>query len=58
MKIKEIIPPPAAVMREGFIVLGGILIAAFIISRFPALKSFVVDNSVTLKDGETGRVIL
>lgn len=57
MKIKEIIPPPVAVMREGLIVLGGILIAAFIISRFPSLKSFVVDNSVTLKDGGTGDVL-
>lgn len=57
MKIKEIIPPPVAVMREGLIVLGGILIAAFIISRFPALKSFVVDNSVTLKDGDTGNTL-
>lgn len=58
MKIKEIIPPPVAVMREGLIVLGGILIAAFIISRFPALKTWVTDNSVTLKDGDTGRTIL
>lgn len=58
MKIKEIIPPPVAVMREGLIVLGGILIAAFIISRFPTLKTWVTDNSVTLKDGDTGRTIL
>lgn len=58
MKIKEIIPPPVAVMREGLIVLGGILIAAFIISRFPSLKTWVTDNSVTLKDGDTGRTIL
>ncbi len=52
MKIKEIIPPPAAVLREGVIVLGGILIAAFIISRFPSLQKWVSSNSVTVKDGD------
>jgi hypothetical protein len=56
MNIKQIIPGPVPVLREGLIVLGGILIAAFIISRFPALKSFVVDNSVTLKD-QDGKVV-
>lgn len=57
MNLKQIIPPWPAVAREGLIVLGGILIAAFVISRFPKLKSFVADNSVTLKDG-SGNVII
>lgn len=52
MKIAEIIPPPTAVLREGLIVLGGILIAAYVISRFPSLKTFVVSNSVTLNDSQ------
>lgn len=57
MNIKQIIPPWHSVAREGLIVLGGILIAAYIISRFPRLKSFVSDNSVTLKD-DGGNIII
>lgn len=37
---------------EGVVVLGGIVIAAWVISRFPALQGFVQQNSVTLKDGQ------
>lgn len=50
--IKKIIPPPTAVLREGLIVLGGVLIAAWIISRFPALKKFVSDASITVNDAQ------
>jgi hypothetical protein len=56
MKIKDIIPPPASVLREGLIVLGGILIAAYVISRFPKLKSFVVENSVTVNDSQGNNI--
>jgi hypothetical protein len=56
MKIKEIIPPPASVLREGLIVLGGILIAAYVISRFPNLKKFVVDNSLTVNDAQGNNI--
>ncbi len=56
MQIKQIVPPPAAVIREALIVLGGVLIAAFIISRFPTLQAFVQDNSVTVK-GQDGKVL-
>lgn len=52
MNLKKVIPEPTAIMREGLIVLGGILIAAFVISRFPSLKTWVSDNSVTVKDGD------
>lgn len=57
MNLRQIIPPWHAVAKEGLIVLGGILIAAYIISRFPKLKSFVSDNSVTLKDNG-GNIII
>lgn len=50
MKLKTIIPPPEAVLREGVIVLGGLLIAAFVISRFPKLQQFVTGNSITIKN--------
>jgi hypothetical protein len=43
MKIDKIIPEPTAVLREAIIVLGGVL------SKFPALQSFVASNSVTVK---------
>jgi len=52
--ISEIIPPPTAVLREGLIVLGGVLIAAYVISKFPSVQKFVMANSVKVetKDGE------
>ncbi len=54
--LKEIIPPPTAVLREGLIVLGGVLIAAYVISKFPAVQKFVMANSVTVKT-EDGQVL-
>lgn len=51
MNIKQIIPPWQSVAREGLIVLGGILIAAYIISRFPKVRQFVQDSSITVRDG-------
>ncbi|MES2027351.1 MAG: hypothetical protein V4448_17530 [Pseudomonadota bacterium] len=56
INLKSIIPAPEAVLREGVIVLGGLLIAAFIISRFPKLQSFVTGNSLTVKT-EAGDII-
>lgn len=50
MQLKNIIPSPEAVLREGVIVLGGVLIAAFIISRFPKVQAFVSSNSITVKN--------
>ena len=52
MNIKSIIPTGPQVLREGLIVLGGVLIAALILSRFPQLQKFVQDNSVTVKSGD------
>lgn len=50
MDIKKIIPAPEAMLREGVIVLAGVLLAAFVLSRFPKLQAFVANNSVTVKD--------
>jgi len=52
MELKKIIPAPEAVLREGLIVLGGLLIAAYILSKFPALQQFVTSNSLTVKNGD------
>lgn len=57
MNLKKIIPEPAAVAREALIVLGGIVIAAYVISKFPKLQQFIQSNSVTLKDSN-GDVII
>lgn len=54
MNLKTIIPTGPQVAREAIVVLAGVLIAAFILSRFPALQKFVTDNSLTVKrdDGQ------
>ncbi len=52
--VKSVIPTPTAVLREGLIVLGGVLIAAYVISKFPKLKTFVQDSTITVKDGNGG----
>lgn len=56
MDIKKVIPAWHLVAREGLIVLGGIALAAFVISRFPRFQKFVQDNSITLKDS-SGNII-
>lgn len=48
--LKQIIPPPVSVLREGLIVLGGVLLAAWVLSRFPQLQKFVRDSSITVDD--------
>ena len=53
---KKMIPTPERLGLEVLIVLGGVLGAAFIISRFPNLQKLVQDNSVTVKD-KTGNVL-
>jgi hypothetical protein len=54
--VKKLIPSPLEVGREAIIVLGGIVIAAWVISRYPALKKFVSDSSITVKD-QAGKVL-
>lgn len=50
--VKRVIPAPTDIVRESLIVLGGVLIAAYVISRFPALKKFVTDASITVNDSK------
>lgn len=50
MNLSKYVPTTTSVIREGFIVLGGLLIAAFILSRFPKMKTFVTGNSLTVND--------
>jgi hypothetical protein len=49
--LKKIIPTGPEVLREALIVLGGVLVAAWVLSKFPTLQQFVASNSVTVKDG-------
>ena len=49
LNLKEILPTPERILLEVFIVAGGVLGAAFLISRFPALQQFVQSNSVVVK---------
>lgn len=56
MNLKAIIPTGPEVAREAIIVLGGVLIAAFVISRFPTLKKFVTDNSLTVNDAQGNNI--
>lgn len=55
MNVKAMIPSPVEVGREALIVLGGVPLAAFILSRLPKLSKFVTDQSITVKDA-TGNV--
>lgn len=50
MNLQKIIPTPVEVGREALIVLGGLLIAALILSRFPKVRDFVAGQSITVKD--------
>ncbi|MTV36285.1 hypothetical protein [Duganella radicis] len=48
--LSKLIPAPVEVGREALTVLGGLLIAAFILSRFPKIRDFVAGQSITVKD--------
>lgn len=48
--IKQIIPTVPEVLREALIVVGGVLVASWVLSNFPALKEYVTANSVTLPE--------
>lgn len=56
MNWREILPTPQRVALEVLIVAGGVLGAAFLISRFPKLQQFVQQNSVVVKS-DKGDVI-
>ena len=48
----KIIPTIPEVSREALTVLGGVLLAAFILSRFPALRAWVAGQSITVRDSD------
>lgn len=50
VNLSKIVPSVPEVAREGLIVLGGLLIAAYVLSRFPKLRDFVTAQSITVKD--------
>ena len=50
MNIKPYIPNPHEVVREGLIVIGGVLIAAYVLSKFPKLQAMINASSVTVKN--------
>ena len=41
--MKGIIPSPGALVRETLVVLGGAILAAFVMHQFPALRAYVRD---------------
>lgn len=50
MNIQKYLPEHHLIVREGLIVVGGVLLAAFFLSRFPKLKAFVSQASITVDD--------
>lgn len=52
--MKKYIPTLPEMTREGFKMFAGIVIAAFILSRMPALREWVAGNSLTIRD-QAGR---
>lgn len=52
MNIKEMLPTPERLVMEVIIVAGGVLGAAWLISKFPKLQAFVQANSVTVKNSQ------
>jgi hypothetical protein len=51
MSINKFLPSAPEISREALIVLCGTVLAAWVISRVPALQQFVLSSSVTVKDG-------
>ena len=41
----KIMPKPEAFAREALILIGGALLAAFILSRFPKVKAYIDSNT-------------
>lgn len=45
-----ILPTVPELAKSTLITLGGVLLAAFIISRFPKVRAFVAGQSISVKD--------
>jgi hypothetical protein len=46
----DLIPTVPQVTKEGLQILGGLLLAAFILSRFPKLRDWAAGQSISVKD--------
>jgi hypothetical protein len=56
MNLSKIVPTVPEVAREGLIVLGGLLLAAYVLSHFPKIRDWVAAQSITVKDS-SGRTL-
>jgi hypothetical protein len=56
LNFKEMLPTPERMVLEVIIVTAGVLGAAFLISRFPAIQRFVQASAVTVKT-EAGEIL-
>jgi hypothetical protein len=56
MNLSKIVPTVPEVAREGLIVLGGLLLAAYVLSHFPKIRDWVTAQSITVKDS-SGRTL-
>jgi hypothetical protein len=52
----KILPTVPELAHSTLVTLGGLLLAAFILSRFPKVGAFVAGQSLTVKDG-SGKTI-
>jgi hypothetical protein len=50
-KLVSVIPTMPELAKSTLITLGGVLLAAFILSRFPKIRDFVAGQSISVKDG-------
>lgn len=49
-KLVNILPTVPELAKSTLITLGGVLLAAFIISRFPKVRAYVAAQSISVKD--------
>lgn len=52
----NVIPTVPELAKSTLITLGGVLLAAFIISRFPKVRAFVAGQSISVKDAD-GKIL-
>ena len=48
---QKYIPTLPEISKEAITVIAGLIIAAYVISQFPAVQKFVTGNSITVRDG-------
>lgn len=56
MNVKAYIPDHKELVKDTLLMLGSIIIAAYIISKFPGIKNLVESNSLTVKN-QDGKVL-